>query len=228
MQRLVQGLAFFLLCLSASAADPSDFHCENPSVLRARVKSCEENLQYASAGKKCLARYEAVIEAARAQVAKTLQAMASSDQQSAGLENAKQSYQMAISSLRALERKGNVLQIQVASYKNEVVLPDDFGSVTEAGLPAETFLEGQSCYRETQKLIKQYSELIALSAKQLSVTAQITEELAKRAYKGEASLKNKDLLPLLKTGAQEAEKIPPKKKTGKSDITGTESKKKKP
>ncbi len=219
-----------LLTLPAGAR--AGITCDKREALRAQVKSCEDNMIYANAGKICLQRYEMAIAAARTKVASTLQAVASSDQQSKGLENAKKGYSLAIGSLRELVKQGKIFEKEIAEYKNEVVLPDDFGSATEAGLPAEEFLRHQPCYTDTQKLLKQHAKNIGLTAKELELTAEIAEELSKKAFQGEASLKNKDLLPLLdpskksKAGADNAA-AGNKPKQGASDITGTDKEKKK-
>ena len=228
MPRFVQGLIILLLCVEARAA----VTCPPASSLRARVQGCEDNLAYAKAGKACLDSYEKEIEAEKGRVAKALSGLGGGAQ-GASLDSAKKGYEAALKKLKALAERGAALSKQVADFKNEVVLPEDFGSATAAGLPAETFLEGQSCYSETQKLIRQYSEIIALDAKQLALTGGIAAELAKKALRGEGALDTKDLLPLLeppKSGARgkgAPEAGASKQKNGKSDITGTEKIKKK-
>jgi len=228
MPRFFQRLSFCLLALlfgsAAEAAAPS---CDKSAQLRSLVKDCEDNIVYARAGKACLESYDAAILAARARVAESLKAVVNAEQQSAGLENAKKGYTQAIAALKELVKQGLKFEKEVASYKNEVVLPEDFGSATEAGLPAEEFLRHQSCYSETQKLIQQHARNIALTARQLELTAQISEELARKAFRGESGLKNQDILPLLQPGKAAtgagtgAGKNPPEAKSGKSDITGT-------
>jgi hypothetical protein len=230
MPRFVQAVA--LLCFFlGSPASAATLDCDQRQALRSLVKNCEGNVLYAEAGKKCLASYEAAIASAQEAVAKALRAVISAHQQAAGMENAKKGYETAVASLRALVQQGTRAQAQVGDHRNEVVLPEDFGSATAAGLPAEVFLEGQSCYSETQKLIQQYSELIGLSAKQLELTAKIAEELAQRAFRGESGLKGEDILPLLAPSRSSAgavgKKGGPKASSGKSDITGTEKTKKK-
>lgn len=209
----------------------SAFAANAPCTLRVSVKSCEDNLQIANEGKACLKSYDAAILVAQAKVAKSLESVAAADQQSVGLENAKKSYALAIGALKDLVKEGEARRLQVEAYKNQVALPDDFVTTTEAGLPAEEFLRNQPCYTETQKLIQRHARNIGLSARQLSLTAEISEELAKKAFRGESSLKNKDLLPLIQPksaaggAAKAAPKDPPKDKSGKSDITGTVKKK---
>lgn len=233
MPRYIQGLSFllFVFVFPGATFAAAPLSCDQSAALRPRVKDCEDNLVYANAGKACLEVYEKAIVAARVKVAESLQAVVSSDAQNAGLENAKKGYGLAIDSLKALVKQGRVFEKEVANYKNEVVLPEDFGSATEAGLPAETFLRNQPCYTESQKLIKQHARNIGLSARQLELTAEISEELAKKAFRGESSLKNKNLLPMLepKPGKNQPSPAPlpaPKDKSGKSDITGTDKDKK--
>ncbi len=220
-----------LFCLAAPASWAVT--CPSASSLRPKVEACEDNLVYAKAGKACVEAYEKEIAAEKEKVAKALSALASKSQQSSSLEGAKKSYEEAIQRMKALAGRGVALSAQVAAYKNEVVWPEDTGSAAEAGFSAETIFGSQSCYSETQKLIKQYSEIIALDAKQLALTGGIAGELSKRALKGEASLKNKDLLPLLdpKTDEKSGKAAPvpagSKQTSGKSDITGTDKDKKK-
>jgi len=227
--RPIQGLSSVVLlwcALSFSQAKGATLSCDKSTQLRTLVKSCADNLAYAKAGKNCLSQFEAAIASSQGKVAKSLKEAASSDRQSAGLESAKKSYELAISELKDLVKQGKNFELEVANYKNEVVLPDDFGSVTEAGLPAEEFLRHQSCYSETQSLIKQHAKNIRLATRQLELTTKISAGLAQKAFRGESSLKNKDLLPLLqpKNGKTVVPKEAPRAKDGPSDISGTKKK----
>lgn len=206
--------------------------CPAASTLRPKVEACEDNLVYAKAGKACVEAYEKEIEAEKSKLAKALSGLASASQQKGSLESAQKGYEEAIQRLKALAGRGVALSAQVAAYKNEVVWPEDTGSAAEAGLSAETIFGGQSCYSETQKLIKQSAEILALDAKQLALTGGIAHELSKRALKGEAALKNQDLRLLLdaKASPKSGKIAPPpvnKQTKTESDITGTDKDKKK-
>lgn len=223
-----QGLALALL-LGAGTARAA-VTCESAASLRAKVQACEDNLTYAKAGKACLDSYEKAISGEKEKVAKALSALASGAGQQASLKDSRKGYDTAIADLRALAKKGAALSAQVAAYKNEVVWPEDAGAAAEAGMSGATFFGSQGCYSETQKLIKQYAEIIALDARQLALTGGIASELAKKALRGESKLDTKELLPLLeppKGGQGAPAPVKNKQKTGQSDITGTEKTKKK-
>lgn len=224
-------MVFLLLAPPAFAADVP-LSCESAASLRAKVKDCEGNLAYATAGKSCLDAFDAAVAGARASVAKALGAVVSADKQSQSMDNAKKGYQTAVATLGSLSEQGRRLGRQVESYKQEIVFPDDFGAAGEAGLSASIFLDNQKCYSATRKLVDSYAELLGLHAKELDLTKQIADALASRAFKGESNLKPGDILPLLSAPPAAGEAKAGRAKTrkagssgaGKSDITGTEKK----
>lgn len=200
--------------------------CDPPAALQARAKECADNIVYARAAKACLERFDAAVLAAQKTVAESLKGLSAPGRQAAELENAKKTYDSALRTLRGLAARGKILEKQAQGYENEVFFPEDFG---HTGMPASKFLAEQPCYSETQKLVKQYSRLLGLSAQQLEITAQISEELAKKALKGEGGLSGQDLQPLLggKTPAPGIKgALPkPKDKGRESTITGTKEEK---
>ena len=175
---------------------------------------------------------DAAVAAAQGKMAEQLSVFVGSDRQAQSLENAKSGYKMSKDRLQALARLGYQLEKEVFAYKNEIVFPDDFGSAGAAGLRAEIFLEGQHCYQDTQKLVASFAELLGLHAKELELTAKISEGFAQKAFRGEQNLRPEDLLVLQKANSSPAKgsgKNSPSKgesKKNDSDITGTDKKKK--
>jgi hypothetical protein len=214
-----RSLQIALILLWAGAAYAG---CDSAQSLRAKVRDCEGNLAYASAGKSCLDAYDASVAAAQVGVAKALSGMLTADKQSATMANAKKGYDTAIFTLKKLADEGRQLGRQVEAYKAEIVFPDDFGAGGAAGLSSDTFLGNQACYRDTRKLILSYAELLGLHAKELDLTRQLAAELAAKAFKGESKLKPEEVLPLLTSRGQGAGAPAAKPvQQNQSDITGT-------
>jgi hypothetical protein len=219
--------ALILLALLAAPARGAELACESLASLRAKVRDCEGNLAYATAGKACLDAFDAEVARSRASVAEALGAVISADGQSRSMGSAKKGYETALAALTALEARGRRLGAEVAAYKKEIVFPDDFGPAGEAGLSAPVFLDGQKCYSATRKLVESYAELLGLHAKELGLTRRIAAGLAGRAFRGEKGLRPEDVLPLLSGPKGKGAPAAPKGKSRQapSDITGTEKKK---
>jgi len=230
MPRFVQrlGLIVFGLMAGDAIAGVPAVTCPNVKEVRKLVKSCGDNSDYSDAARRCLDRYDAAIKKAQAALKVALEKVSSADRQSQSMEHAKAGYQEAIATLKALVASGKALQADVASYKNEVVLPEDFDGIGDTGFDPQVFLDNNSCYKDTQDLIASYSELIGLHAKELEISAKIAEALAAQTFHSETDLKAGAAAP--KAAATKGVGAAPSNgkpaENGKSDITGTEKKKK--
>ncbi|MGZ3703725.1 MAG: hypothetical protein ACXWSD_18340, partial [Bdellovibrionota bacterium] len=145
-------IGFWIVLCGIPATASAAFDCASPALLRQAVKACDGNSSYSDAARICEDRFETEIAAARTSLAQALAKVSSSDKQAKGLDNAKAGYETAIARLRELVALGKKLQGQIDGYKNEVVLPEDFGSVTQTGFSAKVFLDNNPCYRSTQDL----------------------------------------------------------------------------
>jgi len=217
-------IGIWIVLCGLPATSQAAFDCASPALLRQGVKACDGNSSYSDAARICEDRYEAEIAAARTSLAQALTKVSSSDKQAKGLDNAKAGYDTAIARLRELVSLGKKLQAQIDTYKNEVVLPEDFGSVTQTGFSAKVFLDNNPCYKSTQDLLKLYSSLMGSRAQELELTAKIAQALASKAFKGEVSLTPEEIMPLLTNPKAPAGGKPTpagRPAPGKSDITGT-------
>lgn len=224
MPRQLQVIALFLFAPAALGA----VECASPRDLRRSVQSCGDNGAYSDAARLCEEGYEAEVKKSQDALTASLVEVARADKQSQSMSNARASYDRAIASLRALVKLGEGLQGRITAYKEEVVFPDDFGAIAGSGFSAKTFLDNNPCYKNTQSLLDVYAALTGSRAKELELTAQIAENLAGKAFRGELKLKPEEIQPMLRSRPTKGDAAAPKSSAhpqSPSDITGTKKRK---
>jgi hypothetical protein len=206
-----------------------NFSCENPIVLRKLVKECNQNFAYSNAAKKCISNFETAVTAARKNLDLILSKISKSEKQSAGLANAKTAYEKAVATLLNLSDRGKILSKQIALYKNEVVLPEDFANIGDTGFSANVFLDNNPCYKDSQDLLSTYEKIMESLSEEVRLTAEISRKMQEKSFSGEQNLENNLPAPTAQEQKNGSETVPnaPKGKTPRtSDISGTEKTKK--
>ena len=217
-------LALLLPLGSSAAARKKPFYCTPVAQLTERLSSCTYNeTVIAEAAVACLQKFEKEADQAAAELTRSLGSPSAGGQESS-LNSGVAAYTKAITRLSSLISNGQLALTQVAEYRSNLALPEDFESAPNMGFTVEEFLKSIPCFEENRQVLvdvgkdflKKLNEL--KSVRDLAKMERATAEAARNQV-GEAGLPGVQAASNTHAEGAAVKRAP--QKNGHSDITGT-------
>ena len=208
-------------------------YCHSPAELAARVPTCNENAYYAEAAVLCVTKFKRKVDQTAGQTAKTLnKAVGKMEQrQDKNFDTTGKNYQVSQNALAALITEGEARLKETDAYLDEVVFPEDVG---EGGGDAESGLKATRCYQRNVSAINIVKQDFQKKLKELRLaqaTAGTLQGISDMSESKVGADRTNSLTPTKidqkgRPGAAKP-KLGPGDPYHQSDISGTESVKKK-
>jgi hypothetical protein len=221
------------LSSSAAFAKAADY-CTPVAKLTKQLSSCSDNeILFGDAAVACLNKFEKDADLQSNDLQNMM--MVSAKEANAGqsqqeyLDTTEKNYLATEVKLSALLVSGQRALQQVAEYRANLAMPEDFESAENMGFSTDEFLKSIPCFEENRALLVDVGKDILQKTKELKEARDIAAAQAKVTATAKANISN-GTLPGNKivTGTQQGPSIGIVKSgtpsNGASDITGTDRK----
>lgn len=233
-QGWVQLGIFGAITFSCSAFAKATDYCTPVATLTGRLSSCTDNeILFGDAAVACLNKFEkdADIQSNDLQNMMLVSGKAALHGQSQKeyLDNSEKNYLATQVKLTALLESGQRALSQIAEYRANLAMPEDFESAENMGFTTEEFLKNIPCFEENRQLLVDVGKDILQKTKELKEARDLAAAQAKTAAAAKTKVANDGHIPAeVVSGGQHANgegAVQGKPQSnGASDITGTDRK----